>query len=63
MLKFISSTVGSTTKTITSVLTLIDVQLYVSIEESLDDAHIELGKLKSTPKQRSDLLAKVQTTA
>lgn len=63
MLKFLSSTVGSTTKTITSVLTLVDVQLYVAIEESLDDAQHELNKLKSTPKQRSDLLAKVQITA
>jgi hypothetical protein len=63
MLKFLSSTVGSTTKTITSVLTLVDVQLYVAIEESLDDAQAELTKLKSTPKQRSDLLAKIQITA
>jgi len=63
MLKFLSSTVGSTTKTITSVLTLVDVQLYVAIEESLDDAQHELNKLKSTPKQRADLLAKVQITA
>jgi hypothetical protein len=59
MLKFLSSTVGSTTKTITSVLTLVDVQLYVAINESTDDAIQELAKLASTSQERKDLLLEI----
>ena len=55
MLKFISSTVGSTTATITSVLELVDINLYVAIEESTHDAVSDIAKLTSTPEERAAL--------
>ena len=59
MLKFISNTVGQTTKTITNVLKLVDIQVYLAIEEATDDVSQELAKLTTTEAERIDLRAKI----